>query len=267
MDYKDKKCLVTGHRGFIGKALCLALEERGADICTFDGDVRLEQDFLHLERQDYFFHFGSPSSQVLFKRNPAYCVDATISGFLNASYFCRENGIKLIYPSTGLLAQDRYNEYARCKKVLEDIHLGSGLDALGLRIYAGYGDGEGHKRDYASPVYLFAKSIENGCPPVIYGDGTQSRDFIHISDLVDTILLLSEDCNEPIVQIGSGISTSFNEIVEIANRTLGTDIEPIYIPRPNEYYDTTCADTSMMRRFYCEPKIYIESGISKILGK
>lgn len=242
-------CLVTGNKGFIGSALVDELNSRGANVLEPKGDVREWSTFIpYLETEiDYIFHFGSPSSQVLFKRGISKCVDSTINGFFNCVKLAEKTGAKLIYPSTGLVSQGRHNEYSRCKKILEDLHLNSDLNATGFRIFAGYGEGEAHKEDYASPVYLFIKDMVSGKSPVIWGDGSQTRDFIYIEDLVSAIID-NIDSEEKIVEIGSGKPVSFNEVVGIINEELNADIKPTYIPKPSEYYESTKCNNPVICR-------------------
>lgn len=264
MNYKGKDIAITGRGGFIAEALASALAQAGARITWIDGDIRDPETFADLDYTfSYFFHFGAPSSQVLFKRQPDYCVDVTINGFRNIAKVCRQHGIKLIYPSTGLLSQDRVNEYARCKKICEDIHLGENLDALGIRIFATYGPGEGHKRDYASVPYLFARDMVNGRAPLIFGDGTQVRDFIYIDDVVQAIMHVAEECNDPIIDIGSGEQISFNDIVrELKVITAGPDA--VYVERPGNYVSETLADPKRMLEFY-QPKKTFAEGLAVIV--
>jgi UDP-glucose 4-epimerase len=268
MRYKGKKILLTGGSGFIGNALYTALTKEGALVKLFEGDVRaydqIKPEIDHT--LDYVFHFAAPSSQVLCKRNIRYCVDTTINGFLTMAKFCSSNGVKLIYPSTGVLSQGVENEYARCKKVLEDIHLNSGLDALGLRIFAGYGVGEAHKRDYASVPYLFVRNALNDRQPVIFGDGSQTRDFIYIDDLVRAILVLAEECNQKIVDVGSGEKTSFNQLIEYIRVITDKKIIPEYIEAPKDYVKETHADITTMMRYNCEARTEIMEGIKKIIS-
>jgi len=190
MNYKGKRVAVTGY-GFLAGGLIKALIDMGAEVFINTGDLRdtltfarvveIEDGAVRYSRDSvrelnytfsYVFHFASPSSQILFKRNPRYCIDVTLNSFLAISKQCKENGIKLIYPSTGLLSQGKTNEYASCKKMCEDIHLAEGMDAIGLRIFATYGPGEGHKRDYASVPYLFARDMVRGRGIEVYGNGT-----------------------------------------------------------------------------------------------
>lgn len=242
MNFKGKKVALSGHDGFIGGHLVRALQDAGAEVTIILGDIRDRTTFRNLNyKHDYYFHFSAPSSQVLFKRQPMYAAEVTLKGFINAAKICKENGIKLIYPSTGLLSQDRMNEYALCKKLCEQIHLDEGLDAIGIRIFATYGPGEDHKRDYASVPFLFARDMVNGLSPEIYGDGKQKRDFIFVDDTVHGVMFLSETRENGIYDLGSGVGTTFNELVAIINKELGTDIEPVYIDKPGGYVDETLA--------------------------
>src|SRR5436853_4577313 len=165
MNYTEKHIAITGlGNGFIADALVEMLKKSyhvayndeavlvlpgkpALWVKVLHGDIRDPKTFEPLDyKDDYLFHFGAPSSQILFQRKPEFCVDSTINGFINASKACKEHGIKLVYPSTGLLSTGETNAYARCKKICEDL---APKDALGLRIFASYGPQEAHKRDYA----------------------------------------------------------------------------------------------------------------------
>jgi ADP-L-glycero-D-manno-heptose 6-epimerase len=112
-----------------------------------------------------------------------------------------------------------------------------GGDILGLRLFAGYGPGEEHKGKYASIIYQFCKQMIKDGRPVIWGDGTQSRDFVFIGDIVNTI---TENLDKTgIIDVGTGINTSFNEIIKIINQKLGKKIKPIYVKAPKNYTKET----------------------------
>lgn len=274
MNYRGKIVGITGYDGFIGKELVKSLEDAGAQVIALIGDVRNPITFSVVDHTfDYLFHFADPSSEVLFKRQQMYAADVTINGFINAVKACRDNGVKLIYPSTGLLsmtkeAKDKSlkdaigvinaldgNHYARCKKLCEDIHLTERIDALGIRIFATYGPGEAHKRDFASVPYLFIRDMIAGRQPVIFGNGNQRRDFIYIDDVVEAILVLAEECNDPIIDLATGATHSFNQLVEVINECLFANkadnyIEPVYYDKPVGYVEDTTADASRLFDFY-----------------
>lgn len=272
MNYRGKKIAITGATGFIGNALAkeFALMPDGpkhVEIIT--GDIRDRRTFDVLDHTyDYLFHFAAPSSQVQFKRQPAFSIKTTILGFMNAADIAKRHGIRFVYPSTGLLSSDQKpNEYALCKRMGELYVQGKGMDAIGLRIFATYGPGEGHKRDYASVPYLFARDIVDGKRPEIYGDGKQVRDFIYIGDVVNSILILAEECSDPIVDIGSGKQTSFLQIMDAiaAVSTIGEIKGPKFIDRPTGYVQETAADPTRLHDFYT-PQTSFEYGIELLVN-
>lgn len=282
MNYRSKKVAITGAKGFLGSAIMRRItpeyghnfEQRlGPQVEILAGDIRNPDTFKALDGSfDYLFHFAAPSSQVLFKRAPQYCIESTILGFKNAKDVARRHGIKLIYPSTGLLSQGKSNEYARCKQLCEDMHLGGDFDALGLRIFATYGPGEAHKDDYASVPYLLARDMVEGRHPVIFGDGNQSRDFIFVDDVVEAILHLTQDSGgHKIVDVGSGVKTTFNQILdhleEITNELMPEQAGKItarHIDAPAGYVDETLANTEILEQFY-RPQIAMRDGLHKMV--
>ena len=124
MNYQGKKIAITGVTGFLGRALADRLEQLAQPatentmtlpgvykyVKVLEGDVRDPKTFKSLDHTfDYLFHFAAPSSQVLFKRKTAYCIDSTVKGLMNAADAAHKHGIRLIYPSTGLLSQGKIN--------------------------------------------------------------------------------------------------------------------------------------------------------------
>lgn len=264
MNYQGKKVAITGASGFLGRHLVKGLTAKGATVIPLTGDVRDIHTFTDRmdHSYDYLFHFGAPSSQVLFKRRPMYCAESTLLGFIHAANVSKRFGVRLIYPSTGLLSSDRTNEYARCKSVQEQIHLGENLDALGIRIFGTYGPGESHKADYASVPYLFVRDVLEGRQPVVFGDGNQKRDFIFVEDTVEGVLALAERCPEPIIDLGFGKSYSFNEVLAAVTQATGRDVEPIHQAKPGGYVEETVASTQELHRYY-QPKITLREGIER----
>jgi nucleoside-diphosphate-sugar epimerase len=254
---------ITGHLGFIGKQLIQKFELRGDYVNIFSGDIRDPKTFLDINyTYDYFYHFAAPSSQVQFARNPQYCIETTLVGFMNIATACKRNNVKLVYPSTGILSHGKANEYARCKAICEDY--AQNMESIGLRIFASYGPYEGHKRDFASVPYLFAKEVVNGRKPVVFGSGEQVRDFIYIDDAINAIVELAENSNKKVVDIGSGVSVSFNEILKIIYEITKKPNNVVYVPKPNEYVDETHANVEEMLTYY-RPRISLHTGLNRII--
>ena len=263
MNYNNKEVVITGFDGFIGRTLERTLKAQGAIVKRLPGDVRDPETFASLNYEtDYLFHLAAPSSQVLFARNKAYCSEVTIKGFINAADACKKNGIKLIYPSTGLLSQRKTNDYASCKLISERYAEMIGVDSLGIRIFATYGPSEGHKRDYASVPYLFASEMVANRQPVVFGDGSQTRDFIYIDDTVLGIMELAERCNDPVVDLGSGNAVSFNDIIALINEQLSKPIMPFYVDSPKGYVSETLAKSNDIY----SPVVSIQEGVKRVVN-
>lgn len=71
--------------------------------------------------------------------------------------------------------------------------------------------------------------------PVVYGDGTQTRDFINVEDVAEQILTLESMKVQGIADVGTGNPVSFNDIIKIINEILGKNLEPIYKNAPKDY--------------------------------
>jgi len=192
------------------------------------------------------YFFNSPSSIVLFDKELEYCVRETINDFINVLEYCKKHGTYLVYPSSATV-YNKNTAYSRCKVICEELAMVWGIPSLGLRIAAGYGPGESHKGEHASVVYQWTKAMMNGESPVIFGDGTQTRDFIHEEDIAWAIWNLAADGTVGIRDIGTGINTSFNEVVKDINTVLGTNITPVYVPKPQHYVEETRVEGTLAK--------------------
>lgn len=297
MNWSGKRALVTGGAGFIGlnlvKGLCAAnshvtvLDDfsaaprsnlSGLPIDIVEGSVMHESSFAKLKDIDYVFHLASPSSVILYRKDPQKCFETTTVSMINVLRYAKANGVrKIVYPSSGSVygrasppqkettIPKPTNLYAVAKLACEQMIDGTEEPppTTLLRIFAGYGPGEAHKGQIASPVGLFLKSIASNERPVIYGDGLQSRDFIHISDVVRIMMRAAETSKTGIVNAGSGKSHTFNEVVAMLNARLEKSIKPLYINKPINYLEQTLADTSVMQEAFGVSPMSLEDGIDQ----
>lgn len=296
---KRKNILVTGATGFIGSNLIKALVDHnditGVDsfeyssrdntkdiqkLITFiEADISKWDNFGKFPKNiDYVFHFGAPSSIVLYNEKLRECYNETVNGALNVFEFAKANGVKkVIQPSSGsLYAGNDFphnemvypvprNSYAAAKLACEGIasFYSNLVDSVSLRIFAGYGYREEKKGTFASVVCMFMKDIMNGKSPLVIGDGKQERDFVFINDVVAAAVKASEIDYKGIVNVGTGVSTSFNSLIDIINEVTGNNLKPIYIPKENSYVEKLRADTTLMQKTFGFKPTSLREGATK----
>ena len=99
--------------------------------------------------------------------------------------------------------------------------------------------------------------------PVLWGDGSQTRDYVHVSDVVRAIEAIADERLEGVYNVGTGKNYSFNETIDFLNRALGLEIEPEYEPVPLSNYNyAQLADISKIQsEAGWEPTIDFEEGV------
>ncbi len=292
---KNKKILITGIYGFLGTHLAERLQFDNEiiginqsnqnkdfelpDIKIIEGDISNKNTLESINTDiDLIFHFGSPTSVVLFKKDPIKYFDNTINGMKNILEFAKINSIKkLIYPSSGSVYANNSlphdenvipkpsNKYGIAKVECENLakKYVDEVNSIGLRIFAAYGPGEEKKQNLSSVINLFLDDVSKNNVPVIFGDGKQTRDFIYIEDVITGILNSAELSQQGIINIGSGISTSFNQIIEKISVQTGKEINPQYVKKELSYIDNLQADTKLMKSILKINPTSIDYGIKK----
>jgi len=301
------KVLVTGGAGFIGSNLVEELANRGEEVVVLDNfhtgnrknlegiDVEMVRgdvsQIFHLASKigkvDVIFHQGIFSSSPMYKRNPMLVADA-IRGMIALLEFAKKNQSPVIFASTSSiynghrpphredmvpLVTDYYTEarYAmeRIAELYWKLH---NVRGVALRYFSVYGPREEYKGKYANIVSQFLWSIMRDKPPVVFGDGTQTRDFIYVGDVVRANLLSMEklfngEIGFDVFNVGTGKSTSFNEVVELINRKLGKNITPVYAENPiKNYVMHTLADTEKAEKMLgFKARIELEKGLDMIV--
>jgi UDP-glucose 4-epimerase len=279
----EKVALVIGACGFIGSNLVANLPE--FKITALKADLKMDSKFdvstptfldnYKNQKIDYIFHFGSACSVLQYNKDPVYCVENTLSGFRNVILLAKQKGAKLVYPSSGnvygrLNPPHRENMwpkptnlYGVAKLEAENMVKLSGIDAVGLRIFTGYGFGEEAKGELASVVCHFLLGMMKGQSPVIWGDGKQERDCVFITDVVNAAIGAAMNNVPDILNIGSGYTITYNEIIENINEVLGTNIEPKYIEKPQNFVDKAVADITLMRKYLNVKPLSLKQGLEK----
>ena len=292
---KNKKILITGIYGFLGKHLAEQLQHDNEIIginlpnklenfeCNntsiIEGDISISKTLEQIKTDiDLIFHFGAPTSVVLFKENPDGCFNTTINGMKNILEFAKNNSVqKLVYPSSASVYANNSrphteditpkpsNQYGFAKVECENLaeKYKEEVNSIGLRIFAAYGPGEERKQKLSSVINLFLNDVKNNKPPIIFGDGSQTRDFIYITDVITAIINSAEISETGIINVGSGVSASFNQIIEKISTKTGKKINPEYIKKESKYVENLQADTKLMKNILKINPISLDSGIEK----
>jgi ADP-L-glycero-D-manno-heptose 6-epimerase len=135
---------------------------------------------------------------------------------------------------------------------------------VGLRYFNVYGPREAHKGVPASMVYHLSRQMKAGQRPRIFKHGEQKRDFVYVKDVVEGSIRGLEAKESGIYNLGSGQARSFNDLVDVLNRSLGTDFKPDYIENPHVHYQNfTEADlTSVRGALGYQPQFSLETGVA-----
>jgi len=303
---KNKRILVTGGAGFIGSNLANHLVEQNDVIALDDGylgtPANLDDRVKFVERSvvedslptevDVVFHLAALSSYAMHEESPTKGVRVNVEGFVNVVEQARNDGCDtVVYASTSSIYGDRTNPspedmpvavntgYEASKlareRYAEYFHNHYDLSMAGMRffsVYQGMEDGaESHKGDYANLIAQFADDIANGEQPEIWGDGTQTRDFTHVDDIVGGLELAAEHELTGTYNLGTGEQYSFNTLVDHLNDALGTDVEPVYADNPipeDVYVHDTMADSTKMREATgWEPEISFQDGVRRVCAQ
>lgn len=298
MKFSSKCFLVTGGAGFIGSAIAKELYRKNSEIVILDDFSAGKKDNLPFECSfvennvsdqawmnkvnniDYVLHFAAPSSVVLFKKSQNRCITDTVLGIANVFEYAKRFGVKkVVFPSSSSvygntpLPQSEntptapINMYGVTKLTCEYMArlYSNFVPSVGLRIFAGYGPGETHKGEIASVITLFMDAIGKRSKPIIFGDGSQSRDFVYISDIVESVLKSIENDFAGIINVGSGESHTFIEVVDLINHALGTSISPHYIEKPAQYFERTRAEITKMKKILGIIPTNLDDGLKKYL--
>ena len=281
--------LVTGGAGFVGTNLIKRLLKDGHKVvsldnystgkkeneqkgCTYyDCDIRDVVDFGYfMEKPDIVYHLAALARIQPSFENPANTLESGILGTMNILEWVRqlENKPRMIFAGSSSVHSGKLkNPYTFSKVVADDMCLlykqHFGVNVSICRFYNVYGPHQLTEGKYCTVVGIFERQYQEGVELTITGDGEQRRDFTHIDDIVDGLILTSESetCWDEI-ELGRGNNYSINELVQMFNSGY------TYLPeRPGEARETLCNTLIAKRLIGYEPTRNIKDYIHEVTGE
>src|SRR5687767_15867580 len=303
----SKRIVITGAAGFIGSHLSETLLDRGYEVVGIDnlltGDTK---NIAHLANRDFVFikhdvtnyinvegpvhavlHWASPASPIDYLELPIPTLKVGALGTHKALGLAKAKGARFVLASTSEVYGDPLEHpqketywgnvnpigprgvYDEAKRFAEAItlayHRYHGLDAKIVRIFNTYGPRMRVKDGRAVPAFM--SQALRGEDVTIFGDGSQTRSFQFISDLVDGILrLMASSTNDP-VNIGNPHEVSIEEIARTIIRLVSSKSQLVRRPLPVDDPKQRQPDITRARTLLgWEPKVGLEDGLQKTVG-
>jgi UDP-N-acetylglucosamine/UDP-N-acetyl-alpha-D-glucosaminouronate 4-epimerase len=232
---------------------------------------------------DYVFHEAAIPSVPRSIENPQASHEANITGTLNVLLAAKDNGVKkVIYassssaygdtptlPKTEDMSPNPQSPYAVTKlageyycQVFQQVY---GLSTVCLRYFNVYGPRQDPGSQYAAVIPRFIQKVLDNKPPIIFGDGEQTRDFTFIKDVVDVNILAAESDAVGVYNIGRGERVSINRLAELVIKFIGNSVEPVHEELRSGDIKHSLADISKARHFGYDPKYSLEEGLTETI--
>ena len=279
------KYVVTGGAGFIGSHITKKLIERGDIVTVMDnmntgkeknlesvmdkinfvkGDI-LDIDLLEDITKDadgVFHHAALASVQDSFDEPDKYH-NVNVNGTENILKLSKKHGFKVVYASSSSIygnpiripikesdEKNPINPYAETKLKKEELAIRyseMGVKVIGLRYFNVFGKGQ--SKEYAGVLKLFLERIRDELSPKINGDGTQFRDFVHVSDVVNAnIMSMDSDVDYRFFNVGTNTSITILDLAKTIIEYSGLDIEPTFGPALNGDVHGTVANIDLIKK-------------------
>ena len=301
------KFFITGGAGFIGRHLVAKLLHDKHEITIFDnfsssskndithlledgvglvtGDI-LDYDLLlkSMPNYDFVIHLAAQTSVSQSVANPKTTADIIVDGTVNVLKSCVKTNVKnIIFSSSAavygnsintLLAENAQlsplSSYGASKLVAEYNLLAFsklfGLNCISLRLFNVYGNGQSSE---AGVIRKFLKNISKDEPIEIFGDGVQSRDFVHVSDVIQAFYCAIRNIETKrgeVYNIGSGTATSINELASLLISSKGKDLQVIHKPALEGEIKDSKADISLAENdIGYSPHVPLSDGLANLV--
>jgi UDP-glucose 4-epimerase len=287
IDLSNEQVLVTGAAGFVGRAVVRALGDAGAKVTTIDqvdfprsgvdGLVGDLTDPKVREGLTGIVHLAAVTSVLRSVEDPVGVYEANVGVTASLLELARARGVeRFLLSSTNAVVGDvgtatiredmplrpltPYGATKAACEMLMSAYAGSyGMATCALRLTNVYGPGMEHKD---SLVARLMKAALSGATVQVYGDGTQVRDFVHVSDVVRGLLLAWERRWVGPLIIGSGRSVNVLEVLDAARRITGRPLPATHVPPKAGEMPAVIVDIGRARGIGYEPTVSLDEGVA-----
>jgi len=271
--------LVRGTRGNLSSAVT------DPRVDVREGSI-LDRPFLErvMEESDYAFHLAALWLHECVQ-HPRDAVDVNCLGTFNVIESAQRANIgKVVYSSSASVYGDAlaipmtedhpFNNrtlYGATKIAGEQFFRAfneqHGLDYVGLRYMNVYGPRMDYKGTYVSVIMKVLDKIEAGEPPSIFGDGSQAYDFVHVDDVARAnILALKSDASDVFLNVGMGVQTTINELVERLLALTGSDLRPEFLPQEQMFVTNRIGSTELAEELTgFRAAIQLDDGLGSVI--
>lgn len=244
-------------------------------------DAKLLQKFFR--GIDFVFHLAALPSVPRSVQDPLTTNEVNITGTLNVLIAARDNKVKkVVYASSSSVYGDTptlpkredmlpnpQSPYALTKLVGEHycriFHQIYRLPTICLRYFNVYGPRQNPDSQYAAVIPRFIARVLRGNPPVIYGNGEQTRDFTYVRDVVQANLIAAQADATGIFNIGRGEGNSINKLAETIINVMEKDLQPVYEPPLPGDIEHSLADISKAKKMGYSPEFSLEIGLKETI--
>jgi UDP-glucose 4-epimerase len=247
-------------------------------------DLSLLQQIL--EDVDGIFHEAAIASVQQSVQNPLETHDVNSTGTLNVLIAAQDCGVKKIVcastaavygnnphlPKREDMIPELLSPYAVSKltgeyycSVFSKLY---GIKTVSLRYFNVFGPRQDSGSEYSGVISKFIAQARQSKPITIFGDGTQTRDFVFVSDVVSANILAMKSGVQGVFNIGCGVQTSLNELAETAKNIVGIDVPVIYGPSREGDIKKSCADISRARTMLgYVPEFPLKEGLERTVSR